>query len=444
MTKAEYDDNEDRRVQFIININAQNGITLYEDDIPRKSVNDNPGYLYQAHDYQSINWQCFDWNSHNISEDSFYPFFRDYDYEPDEFQVNVEGLNASFYITGGNEIRIASKTDDYFTLSYTMNGDARYQGRARVLDYKFSQQNIKIYDTFSELVITKKDGTRYVFGGNEEAIEYSISNKALEYSERDEQDWDLTAVANTWMLTRIIRPNGEVITFEYMRSGTPVVEVDSHRYEYAWMNKNEYPGVNTFQEYGNISFYSLLPSYLKAIRCKLSKETMSFNTCKSKQLDYDYSRDVYFKRVGNDSLYTYLIPKHNYYQQLKRIESPRGSVILDYTNNPNTRLKLNTVKVVAAQNDTLRYSMTYDTIPLPKYYSRKTDTWGYYNYDSVYLPAADEIRRQVPYVANSTLLKAEMLVDILYPSGGHTSFEYEPHDYSQIVQHYRKHSVNPV
>ena len=435
MTKAEFDDNEDRWVRLMIDSYAQIGVTLYEDDVPRKSVSENPGYLYHAYGYQSIKWSSFDWSSPYITEDSLYTFNRYYDYEPDEFQVNLEGLNASFYFTGNGEIRIVSKSDADFTISYTMNTDAKYQGRARILDYKFSRQSIKVYDTFSEFIITTKDGTRYFFGGDKNAIEYSISNKALEYSQRDEEDWDLTAVANTWMLTKIVRSNGEEIKFEYMRGGTPVVEVDSHRFEYAWINNNHYPGIDTFQGYGNISFYSLLPSYLKTIRCELSKEKIVFNACKSTQLDYDYSREVFYKRVGNDSLYTYLIPKQNYHQQLENIESPHGRVFLKYTNNPDTRLKLNAVKIVTGQNDTLRYAMTYDDTKLPRYYSRRTDAWGYYNYDRYYLPAADE-SKHVPYIANPSLLTAEMLVDVQYPTGGHTCFEYEPHDFSHFVKQF--------
>ena len=114
---------------------------------------DHPGYLYHAEEYNSE-----DWNDSTIW--NRYGFYKYYDYEPDEFQVNVDGINASFYITGNDKVKIVSRADVDFTVTYSMNEEANSNDFGRVLETKFQEQDILVYDTFLEFVITTKDGTR--------------------------------------------------------------------------------------------------------------------------------------------------------------------------------------------------------------------------------------------------------------------------------------------
>ena len=460
MTKAEFDEDKERYEIYLRNkydekwerIEYGEDMMLYDTFMREDKgykiyeyVLDNPGYLYHAEEYQSIysHLQDYDFSNNYCVEDLYYTFKRHYDYEPDEFQINIEGINASFYLIGNGKVKIVSQSDDDFTVSYSMNTDAPRFGVDHTLEYKFGFESVKVYDTFSEFIVTTKDGTKYHFGGCEDAIEYSIVScyLDLEYS-GDPQDWALKATANTWMLTKIERPDGEEISFTYKHDGTPIVEVDTHRFEYSWLNGIQIPGFNSYKNNNNISFYFLLPSYLTGIDCKYGDNMIVFNRGMSTQLDYDYDRTLFEERVGRTCLYD-TVSVHNYYKQLESIDIYDG--ILDksnpqrihfsYTKDPKTRLKLDTVKISAGDCDPLRYIMTYDTTPLPRYYSRKTDMWGYYNYMTKYVPAADRFNKK-QYEANLALLQAEMLTKIKYPTGGWTSFEYEPHDYSQIAEQF--------
>ena len=398
-----------------------------------KLIDSNPGYLYVADGFQSDKWK----NGFGSNEVKL-----EYDLEPDEFQINVEGINASFYLAGDGKVKIVSKSDDDFTVTFHMNDNAKRVAGIRVLNYRLITQFIKVFDTFNEFIVTSKDGTRYYFGGEEDAIEYSIVNRLIPgyYDVQDrEQGLDLNATANTWMLTKIVRPNGEVVYFNYKREGIPIVECDSHRIRHEEWDDTPCPwNENTYVEEGNnrnknISFYFLLPSYLESISCGISKDEVHFGTSHSTQLDYDYTPALFYERVGDSGLYEYLVPKYNHYEQLESIESSEGKVLLEYTNDTETRLKLDSIKIVAPQCDTLRYKMTYNNkTPLPRYYSRQTDFWGYYNYSRPFTLRAQ--RKQAQYIADSTLLKAEILTQIEYPTGGRTCFEYEPHEYTQVVK----------
>ncbi len=429
MTKKEFEDDVKRQKDRLIGLVDQSDpLPPFDKHLP--SVDDNPGYLYHANEYQSVNWL-------NKEEANNYTLLNYYDYEPDEFQINIDDISASFYIVGDGKVKIVSKSDADFTVTWRMNDEARYYDGGRVVDYKFSSQNALVYDTFYEFVITSKDGTEYYFGGDEDAIEYSIHSEEPGTSLfwGDEHDWDLKATANTWMLTMIVRPDGETIYFDYKRDGTPIVMVDSHWVRYCVFSGEPLPdNFNTYVYGGNISFYFLLPSYLESISCEIGKDRVHFNTRNSVQLDYDYSKELFCAQSGDPGLYE-LMSQNNHYEQLETLSFNHGEVSFSYTKNPNTRLKLNSVEIIGKDCEPMRYSMTYDSTPLPKYYSRKTDMWGYYNYTTQF-PVRFQAKDQKPYKANLTLQKAEILTKITYPTGGWTCFEYEPHEYGYRVNQF--------
>ncbi|MBR5955523.1 MAG: RHS repeat-associated core domain-containing protein [Bacteroidales bacterium] len=436
----------------------------FDDEMPlHDSFSGNPGYMYHASEVQSTNW--------NHSEllksiapgryngvQKYYNYYY-YDFEPDEFQINIDDISASFYIVGDGKVKIVSKSDTDFTVRWRMNDHARFYNGGRAIDYKFSRQYATVYDTFYEFIVTAKDGTEYYFGGDEDAIEYSIHNTMTEYMSGNEYEWQLRATANSWMLTKIARPDGEIIYFNYKREGVPIVMVDSHSIREETVGLPTERCYNTYgntvggkKVYGqgdmNISFYFLLPSYLESITCEIGKDEVLFKTCKSVQLDYEYTKDMFNKRTGqygsyDNGLYDYM-SQYNHYEQLDSLKFNHGEVHFDYTSNPKTRLKLNSVEIVAKNCEPKVYSMTYDSTPLPNYYSRKTDLWGYYNYPDIN-PLREQMKEMeqfdefsqlnelTHYEANLPLLKAEMLTKITYPTGGWTSFEYEPHDYSYHI-----------
>lgn len=391
-----------------------------------------PGYLYNANQFQSINWN--DTTSSAVSQyNRMYLLYNDIDenylrdFEPDEFQISIEDINASFYFAGDGEIKIVSKSDDDFSVTYTMNDYAYYPGYHRCLDYKYPDQNddVLVFDTFHEFIVTKKDGTKYHFGGNEDAIEFSMITRNL----GENAPLRMQATANTWMLTKIERPDGEVINFNYIRGGVPIVKVDSEYWEGAVA-----AGYNSaiIGSRDGISFYYLLPSYLESINCRYGTDHISFKTSMSVQKGYEYTETEFRGKVLG--LYNYSSLKaRDYYLQLDTIETNHGMIICDYTSALNTRLKLNSVKIIAEQNDSLRYELTYNSTSLPGYNSRMTDPWGYYNsvvsYDCYPWGTLYDRRN----IVNPGLLQAEMLTEIKYPTGGKTCFEYEPHDYSKVA-----------
>lgn len=114
------------------------------------------------------------------------------------------------------------------------------------------------------------------------------------------------------------------------------------------------------------------------------------------------------------------------------------SVNLKYTNNPNQRLRLLSVRETANNVALPPYSFIYDSsFSLPPYLSYRTDHWGFYNNKNSF------INNYTPSVLggyfnlrepDSIYLNAGSLIQINYPTGGYTKLTYEPHHYEKIRQ----------
>lgn len=273
-------------------------INGYKDEMTFQELrSDYPGILDSTPGYfdRMSEVSTTDWMDSNVLRGAFNAVYAS-DRMPDEFQINIEDIHASFYFTGENEVKIVSKSPADFTVECILNDGEIHQSEGypgSLVMYR-SQQDTSItfkahlYRYIEKLIVTNKDGTKYHFGGDKSAIEFSIrqrySYEAAQSSPSNHQ-WNAVGTANTWMLTRIERPDGEEITFIYEKNGVPIVRHQSHRImeydEVVYNNQNDmnhfvfwntFTGMSrgTYVPYLGINYTFLMPSYLKSIRCKVS------------------------------------------------------------------------------------------------------------------------------------------------------------------------------
>lgn len=410
-----------------------------------------PGYLFHLSATQDvINWNNDDTLYH-------YTYFGGYyamDHEPDEFLLNIEGLQATFYITGDNEIKVVSKGDASFDVSWTIETDTESTGL--VMYTHPSDQNNKRrarrYTYLKSFVVRDREGNAYYFGGDDNSIEYSIVQHSILLPTRtstyqNTSAWKAIATANTWMLTKIERPDGEVISFSYKQDGIPIVVHDLHHgFTYngdIGFTHFNYAGYDTYNDPGaknNLLVTFLRPLYLESISCRLSGDNLTFNSSQSQELNYSITESDFELRVGNYQGSTFSFSyndfmNRSYYLKLDTITGTDRNISFSYTNNTNTRLKLNSVQFLTGVNGTTdhKYEFHYNSTALPDYNSRQTDRWGYYNgtnYSS-YIQTSQLYAVRAP---NANLMKAEILEEIVYPTGGRTTFEYEPHSYYRTAK----------
>ena len=412
-----------------------------------------PGYLFHLSKTQNeINWN----NNDSLFHYTYYGEYETMDHEPDEFLLNIEGLQATFYITGENEIKVVSKSDASFDVSWTTDTDSDNTGLV-MYTHPSNQNNKRRARRFKYLksfVVRDREGNAYYFGGDDNSIEYSITQhsdirKIGETSFQNTSNWNAIATANTWMLTKIERPDGEVISFSYKQDGIPIVV---HDYHYGFVYTGTY-GMNTLGKRGfetfdnpnaknNLSVIFLRPLYLESISCRLSGDSLTFNTSQSQELKNTISESDFQLRVGyyQGSSFSFSyndFMNRSYYLKLDSISGIDRHISFSYTNNTNTRLKLNSIQFVTGINGATdhKYEFVYNSTSLPGYNSRQTDRWGYFN-GTDYSGHIQDSQIYTLRSPNADLMKAEILEEIIYPTGGRTVFEYEPHSYYRTAKQF--------
>ena len=122
------------------------------------------------------------------------------------------------------------------------------------------------------------------------------------------------------------------------------------------------------------------------------------------------------------------------------------AIDFQYTNSRSTRLKLNNFTISGTNSgaSSLKYSFEYDPYNLPHYLSKKTDHYGFYNNKLLY--EGIQYTLLISHILNNnnyydekkkpdfTYAKAEILTKIVYPTGGYSVLEYEPHKFGQVYE----------
>lgn len=399
------------------------------------------GYLQKASSVQASTWRRSFYLKNNGSD---IPASKKIyaDYEPDEFFVDLEDLHASFYIVGPQEVAIKSAYPEEFRVIYEWNQNT--------VNYSFGNGIMysgKLYGYLSSFTIVRSDGTRYCFGGDQTSIECSFV----------EQTGELVGTVNSWLLKEIQYTNGEIIHFSYEKDGTPLIVRDMHSCSrvtadiviaYAGSTTNDHyvrtkvhdthdPDDDTI--YTNYYFTLLSPSYLKSITAERTGESLTFSRTRSTELGYSYDENAYNARVKTSEVIPSLssILSHNYYMQLSKIQKSENAadVSLSFSDDPQKRLRLLSVSYKNSMESTSDYSFEYDdSNPLPLYNSRMTDMWGYYTGRSYF--GASWAEQQSYRQMDSLYSQAEILKRVYYPTGGFSSYEYEPNRASYSLTDY--------
>ena len=431
-------------------------MSLYEfNNVYHGNPHCNPGYLHHASDTQDeINWD----NDSELEEEmavivssaQYSPVIRrSLDREPDEFQVNIEDIHASFYFVSAQNIKIVSKDESDFTVSYTVKPGGNGSTTIELFhaDIGFTPIRVSTFDYIDSFVITNHDGTKYYFGQDESAIEFSVSPNINQQGASS--GFSGTATANSWMLTRIERPDGESVVFQYVKDGTPIICEDSHwrrdfrttpdfarRFDLPLRDsidtRNQTQASINANGHMSINYYFVTPCYLQSITCGNSGDWIRFSIEETTELPYEIDEDEFEKRTNGQLLEPAMVSQ-NHYMQLAQIETPHGNIDFSYTQSKTTRLKLREVSFLKVPDYAGKYEMYYNTTSLPaQYNSRMSDLWGYY-LGTTY-PLNDTLIMGHRSLVNAAALQAEILTKLVYPTEGYTVFEYEPHDYSHVVE----------
>lgn len=377
---------------------------------------------------------------------------QEIDREPDEFVINAYGLSGSIYFYRNNNgdlcTKVKSNNGEMFeVLTPVMKQD--------LLDITFASYQIteelkayKVYDLFYEFTIVKKDGTRLIFGGDYDCIEFCTETRIQSIEGTTEKQFFKT-LPTAWMLKEIISPNGVKMSFTYQRDGSPVSLSDVINDLWVYdLNGNVEVSPSYLPDRGK-RFRVLHPLYLKTITID-DNYRIDFVLSKSNDLntmrkeDVDFLNNTGFKEIMMHDVVRYSLTgqsicyePHDYLKKLDKINVWTEKGLLrtynfDYIENKSERLKLESVTINNAQDDRPeKYQFKYNTWKLPAYNATLTDNWGFYNNKNYRLFTGDDLYGfRSP---NSVLTQAEILIQMTYPTGGKVMFTYEQNDYSKIA-----------
>ena len=149
--------------------------------------------------------------------DELGPCIWELDYMPDIFSFDFCGYKGRFIINNAGKARIIS--GDFVKIDVS-NITTWYNGE--YCSHYNSPDS-------SQISITTKDGYKYIFGGEENALEYSALFKT-EYNNTYHSNTTLKQerpAISAWHIKQILAPNGRVMTFNY-ESGNDHISLENH------------------------------------------------------------------------------------------------------------------------------------------------------------------------------------------------------------------------
>ncbi|WP_331058782.1 hypothetical protein [Hymenobacter sp.] len=422
-------------------------------------TNQEYGYFFRSNTFERSDWgeEAFlrpyltsngNWNNEQSP----------YDGEADEFMFNAGDLSGSFFMcrdaSNALKVKVKSKSGEYLKIEQTLStAPLRLEVFKEINRFAYAYKGtpeVTLRRSFIGFAITRTDGTKYYFGGSLGAVDL---NTALHGK-------DVCAtLATSWLLTKIESPKGHAVDFHYKRKGDFFAKstVRNRLVAVPSVSSNN----NSVTSDNQVQYTLQSPSYLAKITAPDGSE-VEFVSDRSYQLPYDYTPvgaatppnaekdiDILFRNLGNLAQWNPDYLNFNYLLQLNQIKVKGVRTIsFNYVNNATQRLRLGSVEATnGAVAAPVKYQFAYNNNPnalfLPAYNSKQTDNWGFYNGKSLdnfnsNFPTSGQYNQDLfDYRApDAVKMQAEQLHRITYPTGGWTTFEFEPHDYSKIARQY--------
>ncbi|GHT39092.1 hypothetical protein FACS189437_01520 [Bacteroidia bacterium] len=420
------------------NLFAGGAITRSICDVPDDY--NNPTYIYDVRGYY------FTYNVLNTSNWNQRSYLRSVaqdvnkylsDTAPDKFSFNFNGYSGSFYLDHNRNWVVKCNKPVKVIFDNTFIGTP-FDGKM------LTMMGYGNFPCFKGFTIITENGTRYVFGGSNNAIDFATS-----FFGQADFEW----VATAWYLTKIILPTGQQIDFQYERreftnqmgisvSHDIVTKVETSGGLLATECSSSSTSSSIWYHYGG---RLLSPVYLTEISSDNSVISFSSNVSnelKYDQATYDYQYSLCQTPTDRGAFLPFLKSDEDGYPHypacLSRLKSYKLQSItikdkfqqipkmffLTYNNGPDERLTLYRIHESGKSPYTFLY---YNMNQLPGYLANKSDHWGFYNNTDA--PITNYSNYYGYRNPDSLYTKYGILNKIIYPTGGYTEFEYEAHQY---------------
>ena len=397
----------------------------------------------------------------------------------DEYSYSFGGRTGKFHIDHTDAFRIKTEQGEDILVEkdpplaykeFTMPAEAQLPYSCLATGVAYTNI-IKQRNFIYKFTLTDSQGIKYTFGGTDQSIEFTRPGMA--YSEFDLKDQNTSPTS--WHLTSIESPHGYKMELNYKRDKfyiTSETYVSDRIIQPLKFTDNE----NSPK--GKIIKSTLYhPCYLDEIVTPVSKVKFNWSIA-SQQLGYtfnvvnppvipgqpddncgsvpgDLHSQFHFTKYPEirDAAITGRFPnKLDNFIVYNSAGVRKKKIDFTYTASTNTRLKLLSVKLGGTSDvpkNVPTYSFEYNPLPLPEYLSFKTDDYGFYNNNNLYITSANPVYYYNLFTNAATrqayldsrkpdinFTKAEVLQKVTYPTGGYTEYEFENNDYGRIAKYW--------
>jgi hypothetical protein len=337
-----------------------------------------------------------------------------FDTEPDKFYYSFAGRSGSFVFDRTGNIKQMPETS--IKISFiTSPSDGKY------------------------FKIINDDGTVYLFKGFETTHNYNTGLPVL---------WRIREVITGWYLSEIISDDGiEHIYFTYENEWSGSARSQNYFETYGddfLLTPNgaggtiATPMTNVYKKSWSGIERTIYSPRLKTISFTNGK--LEFNRVQDRQDDQGSRLDeimIYQKKSDNSfTLLRSFKLQTGYFVSSAEPANTYQSIGYNLRTQDLYRLRLDELKLKdAAGIEVSSYKFYYNNGILPPKFTCSQDWWGYYNgsYNQTTVPQTTTITGatigQANRVSNETYMKYGTLEKIVYPTGGYTIFEMEPHRY---------------
>lgn len=351
-------------------------------------------------------------------------FIENFDYEPDIFRVNFFGHSIKFM----------------------QNFDSNYD-EIIVLDNKgYKVTKVAIGNGKFDWNITTPDGAQYIFSNYKKESSNSAGSNLEPEGNYDNSGFSGASYTNKWFLTKIITSKNKIITINYTDYG--IADAKSYDQKFRKIKVNSqyfaqsiagiYKGIGVYNTpelsemtqttYNSISESVLYPSSIE------NDETKIYFSYSSRT---DRKNDKKLDKITIKNNTNIIIKEYNFSYDYF-ISAITGNVIRlsDNIFSPTTRLKLVALKEAGSNP----YQFIYSSAILPQKNSTAQDFWGFYNGKTTNLSIAPNPvqlgltglgNNGNDNAANINFSTASSLKEIVYPTKGKISYEYELQEYTR-------------
>lgn len=291
-----------------------------------------------------------------------------------------------------------------------------------------------------------EDGTKLEFGGATNYIERSDFTK---------MDVGYFQVPTSWMLRKIISPNGKVVNFSYsssvIKQDNQISESDYLKYSLLAFDPSGlcqlYPNPDSHQRI-KANRQDVLTLQLATIESDLTR--VEFALSANGRLDLVGAKSLHKVKVYSklEAKYIHIFNLNQAYSSAVSSVEYNGQALANEVPSFSKRLKLSGIeKRDANENIENTWLFEYNPLSLPSRRSFAQDHWGFYNgktQSNTFLPKYNypipaTITVDYPHAGfnppvftlgvnrdgDANFLEAEILKKITYPTGGKSEFIYE-------------------